>query len=195
MRTSTKLLLLLFSVSAYPAFAADIYSWTDENGERHYSDTPQEGAEEVQLSPTNTFSAPAPEPASAPLAGDEEDGAAVYDDFQITSPAQDEVLWNTAGTVTVSMSLSPRLKPGHRVRLTMDGKPIPGFRPRSLSHTMNEVERGTHSLQAAIVDARGKPLTEAEAVSFTVQQNTLLNPNNPNNIPPPVPVPLGGGGI
>jgi len=196
MRNYIYLLILLFTL---PASAQDIYSWTDDNGERHFSDTPQEGSEEVVLSPMNTFESPEGiAPAATPLATESEeetDEAAPYESFGITSPSQDDVLWNTGGIVDVTMNLSPRLKPGHKVSLLLDGTQVAGRQTRSLTHQLTEVERGMHELKAAIVDARNQVILEAEAVNFMVQQNSVLNPNNPNNNGgPPIAVPLGGGG-
>jgi len=172
-----KYLLCLFVVAA-PLGAADIYSWVDEDGERHFSDTPQEGAEQVELSPTNTFTTDTPPP--APVAEveestEDEPGEVTYDDFRITSPAEEAVLWNTAGEVAVSMSLTPRLMKGHRLELYLDGARVGSFGGKSLSHTLTGVERGTHSLQGAIVDQSGSQLGVSNLLTFTVQQATIQN--------------------
>lgn len=157
---------------------AEIYSWVDEDGERHFSDTPQEGSEQVELGPTNTFSSPAPV-ASAPAAGEtdaEAEEEPAYNDFEFTSPTPDQVLWNTGGVVPVSMALIPRLQSDHRIQLTMDGQPVAGYQGRSLSHQLTGMERGTHSLRAAVVGPDGNPLIQAQPVRFTVQQRSIQNP-------------------
>jgi hypothetical protein len=175
----------IFLAVALPVFlspaVAGIYSWVDQNGEKHYSDTPEEGSEPVDLPPTNTFSSPATVPLSA--GGDDELAEApAYNEFEISSPAQEQVLWNTAGVVPVTLAPSPRLKNGHRIQMFLDGAEVKDYPGRSLSHQLEEVERGTHSLRAIIVDPAGKQLTATQAVTFTVQQNSVLNPNNPNNV-------------
>jgi len=181
MRIFKTLLLLVFVLPAYAN--TDIYSWTDESGERHFSDMPQEGAESVELSPTNTFSSEPPAPelgsASASLGGDEsaDDGNTEdsYKNFAIVAPSQEETFWNIGdGTISVGMALSPRLKPGHRIQLLMDGAPVPDYRGKSLSHTLQgPIARGQHSLQATIVDADGNPIKTAEGVTFFVQQTSV----------------------
>jgi hypothetical protein len=40
-------------------------------------------------------------------------------------------------------------------------------------------------LRAVIVAGSGKQLAATKAVTFTVQQNSVLNQNNPNNLPIP----------
>jgi hypothetical protein len=44
-------LLVVGLSSAAPPVLGDIYSWTDENGVRHYSDTPPDDLKEVNISP------------------------------------------------------------------------------------------------------------------------------------------------
>jgi ABC-type glycerol-3-phosphate transport system substrate-binding protein len=159
---------------------AEIYSWVDENGELHYSDTPEEGAQQVEPGPTNTFSAsPGAAATSSSAAADDDAEAAAYADFAISSPTQEQVLWNTGGVVPVTLALSPRLKNGHQIQLLLDGAQV--MTGISLSYQLTSVERGAHSLQANIVDPAGKQLAAAQPVTFTVQQNSVLNPNNPNN--------------
>ena len=165
-----------------------IYSWVDDNGERHFSDTPVAGAKPFELGPINTFNAPDPAPVSVqpPAASDKEQSEEpAYNDFQISSPAPDDVLWNTGGVVSVALTLSPRLRGGDKIRLLLDGAEVKSYPGRSLSHQITEVERGTHSLRAVIVTRSGKQLATTSAVTFTVQQNSVLNQNNPNNIPVP----------
>ncbi|MDG2155464.1 MAG: DUF4124 domain-containing protein [Gammaproteobacteria bacterium] len=180
---------------ALSATTEGIYSWVDDNGERHFSDTPVEGAQPFELGPINTFnapdsaSAPAAAPVSPPAASDQEQSdEPAYNDFQISSPAPDDVLWNTGGVVSVTLTLSPRLKGGDKIRLLLDGAEVKSYPGRSLSHQITEVDRGTHSLRAVIVARSGKQLAATQAVTFTVQQNSVLNQNNPNNFP----VPRGG---
>jgi hypothetical protein len=170
-------LAVALSLVSSAAFA-DIYSWVDENGERHYSDTPIDGSVQIDLGPTNTFTAPPVAAAPVAIATDDEDESdaeSLYNDFQISSPTQDEVQWNTGGVISVSMVLSPPLKGGHTIRLTLDGAEVEGYPGRALSHQMTGVERGTHSLQAVIVGQSGKQLAATPAVSFTVQQASVQN--------------------
>ena len=42
-----------------------------------------------------------------------------------------------------------------------------------------EVYRGVHTLQAAIFDDSGREVLRSLAVTFVVQQTSILNPNNP----------------
>lgn len=179
MRNVLLSMLLFAAVSA--AGAKEVYRWVDRDGVVHFSDRPTEGAERVQLRDAQTFSAP-PVRARAP-AGDGEENFG-YDRFEITSPAQEEVLWNIEGLLTVSMQLQPRLQSGHRIELFLDGAPVRND-PRSLTARVTDVVRGVHVLTAKVTDAAGQVIAESEPRTFAVQQTSVLNPNNPNFNPAP----------
>src|SRR5574342_994082 len=113
--------LLLFAAFAG---ATDVYRWVDANGQAHYSDQWQPGAEKIRI----TTSSPA---AGAPTAGRTSAGGAGetnpagaagrYELLEIARPAQEEVLWNIEGQLPVSVRVSPALQPGDSLRLYLDG--------------------------------------------------------------------------
>ena len=78
--------LLLF---ASPA-GAQIYSWTDAEGNRVYSDQPRPGARTVELAPTNVIEpAPIATPARNNAQSNTSSGASFYRELSISSPAHD----------------------------------------------------------------------------------------------------------
>ena len=93
----TRILLpgLVAIVLATPSLAEGvIYKWTDADGVTHYSDVPRDGAEEIQLQPVQTFSAPETPVSSADAdeeTVDEEDELA-YESLAISSPIQEETI-------------------------------------------------------------------------------------------------------
>jgi len=170
METRSILLLMALLVSA--AAIADVYKWTDEDGVVHYSDQPHPGAELIQISGTNTFSAPAPR--SRASRDDDEAAESTefkgYDTFTISSPAAEETLWNIEGVLNVSLSVTPALQPGHQVRVYFDGNPLP---VSGLSFQIEEVYRGVHNLQAEILDGTGQLMIRTQPNRFYVQQNSV----------------------
>jgi hypothetical protein len=78
------LALLLVTCSSIDVSAAEIYSWTDENGTLHYSDTPPANGEMATLEveeiyrpgTADTTATPADEPEAASATGPEEEPAA-----------------------------------------------------------------------------------------------------------------------
>lgn len=171
--------LVLASLSILlPALAqAEIYRWVDENGVIHYSDSPHPGAEEVILPdspPPAAASRTAPQ-RTLPTNGDAPPPATFdYERLAIMQPGSEETLWNIAGRLTVRLSLQPALRPGDRVRMYFDGQ---AREVSGLEVQLEEVWRGTHNLQAEVVNEAGELLVRSEPVRFHVQQTSIVNPN------------------
>ncbi len=164
---------------ATPAFGA-AYKWVDENGQVHYSDRPIQGAQEIQLPAAPSVTRPrqaAPSPAaeSAAAAPSETEG---YQRIRITSPTQQATLWNIEGNLDVTVEVAPRLRPGHRVAVNLDGSLV-DLRPSGLSFQVPNVFRGVHTLEAVILDPRGDVLIRSDPVTIMVQQTSILNPQRP----------------
>ncbi|MGI9330224.1 MAG: DUF4124 domain-containing protein [Gammaproteobacteria bacterium] len=170
----------------------EVFRWVDEDGVVHFSDLPQEGAEKVDLPDAQTFSAPQVQPRasrrSTTTAGTDE-AAFRYEEFEFVNPGQEEVLWNIEGQLDVSMRLQPRLQTGHQVSLYLDDEAVPDMRRNRLQVTLTELGRGVHVLRAEIRDVTGQVLIKTQPRTFSVQQTSILNPNNPANRPIPTPLP------
>lgn len=182
------LLMLLFLLPVH----AEIYRWIDDSGNVVFSDEPQAGAERVDLPPTTTYT-PVDEEAATDeilkLSPEDEDEAQQRDvpDYQIriVAPANDESIWVNNGDVTVSMIVEPTLdaERGDQVILRLDGEPV--SEPRnSTTFQLNNLSRGTHSLNATVVDSNGVALTSTGTVTFhlhraSIQNNTGLTPPGP----------------
>jgi hypothetical protein len=169
-------IFVLLGLLAAAGALAEAYTWTDADGIVHYSDRPEPGARVIDL---GTKDHARPSPATRPSAGStdsdtnsaEPEPATGYTSIEIASPAAEETLWNIAGTLNVSIALSPTLRPGHQVRLYFDGAPQP---VSGTNVTLQEVWRGVHNLQAEVVDETGKLVVRSRPSRFYVQQNTVL---------------------
>jgi hypothetical protein len=169
--------LVLLGLFAAPfVVAGEAYVWTDENGVVHYSDRPMPGARRIELADPNTGQSPAPrqrDTASSDTAEDtaEESDPVRYESLEVAAPGAEETLWNIAGVLNVSLSLSPALQPGHQVRVYFDGNPqiVQGT-----SFQLEEVWRGVHNLQAEVIDQNGKMLIRSRPNRFYVQQSTVF---------------------
>jgi hypothetical protein len=172
------ILFVLLGACWAAAFAEPVWRWVDEDGVVHYTDRPVEGAERIELKPP-----PVVEVARPPQRRDREDEAeaqaVVYDRLAIADPTQEEVLWNIGGTLDVTLELRPRLQAGHGVEIVLDGSVREDLPDDSLSFEIPEVWRGTHTIQARVVDEDGRVLIASPIVTFFVQQTSILNPNNP----------------
>jgi len=181
----------MLGLVAFAAGAVDVFRWVDDDGVVHYSDLPQEGAERIELQEAQTFQAPVTN-RGVPASTDEDTEALFeYRSLEITSPTEEQVFWNIANQLDVSLRSSPRLRRGHNVQVFMDGN-LAGEKTGTLSSIrVTEVDRGQHVLSASILDADGNNLITSPSVSFMVQQTSTQNPNNPNAPPVASPRPRG----
>jgi hypothetical protein len=164
-----------------PLFGQQAYTWTDENGQVHYSDRPYPGATPIQLRGAQGYSAPAAvSPAGAAPESTSPQGAAAtrpYNVFNVLQPSQQETLWNTGSVLDVQVDLSPGLQQGHHLGAYLDGQLI-DVGARSTQFQLPDVFRGLHTLQAVVLDTTGREVLRSLAVTFIVQQTSILNPNN-----------------
>ncbi len=184
------LVFLIGIILVAPLLAQEVYRWVDDDGHLHYSDRPREGAETVELSKAQTFSAPpvATSPAQ-PDAGER----FKYDKISIARPDDEETIWNTGNQVDVSLTLSPRLRRGDKLMWYVDGQLQSNVSTRSTSATLSDIWRGTHQLVAEVQDINGNSLNRSSPVTFEYRMTSALSPLNNAANPPPVVGPVGGG--
>lgn len=184
-----KCLIALTSLLCAAAAAAPVWTWVDANGQRHYSDRPVEGATQIEIAAPQTFSSSRPTPATPPSDASSAAGAAdPYSILELLSPADQDTLFNIEGTLTVQLATYPALQTDHGIDLVLDGE-YRAIGASNLTFTIPEVPRGTHTLQAVIVDASGEELIRSAPVTFFVRQNSILTPP-PQRVPPQANPPL-----
>lgn len=168
MRQSLTLLLLLFALPA----VAQIYKYTDANGNTAYSNQPPNGtkAETVDLPPLNSVSTGAPTMPQPPQPNEVRaaQGSAAYQTLQLTDLPDDEALRANNGTFTVGVKIEPRLQSGHRLQMLLDGAPYgqPTNVPRL---QLTELDRGEHSLAVQVLQSE-QPIQTSQTVTLTVQR-------------------------
>jgi len=172
----TRLLIAIGLLALGGISLAQAYRWVDDQGVVHYSDRPQPGAEEIQLSDSEPRSRPdVPIVRSAPQrqeAADQPEEPAGYTSLEFVEPESEQTLWNIGGVLNVTLSLTPTLKAGDRVRVYYDGEPMD---VNGTTFRIREVYRGEHNLQAEIVNPQGELLIRSEPTRFYVQQTSILN--------------------
>ena len=164
--------IAVISILAAGVVLAQAYKWTDENGIVHYSDRPIEGAVRVILPTDGRRPRPTPAPRATQSPQEEAEPAEAfsYELLSFGTPLPEETLWNIEGVLSVSLSLTPALQPGHQVRVYFDGNQqmVSG-----LSFQLNEVWRGVHNLQAEVLDETGQMMIRTRTNRFYVQQATV----------------------
>lgn len=173
-------LALLFLCWLLPLAApAAVYKWVDEEGNVVYSDKPHAGAKKLDLPPPTVYSPPSTA-SEAKVAPKKEKEDSVGYRVLIVSPRQDETIRDNTGAVTVQMVLEPSLnaEAGHQLALLLDGIKQPGNSISSLLQLQN-VGRGSHTVQIQVEDAEGKPLASSNVVTFHMKQaSRLLRPKS-----------------
>ena len=165
------LLLCLLVPSAF----AGLYKWVDTDGNIHYTDTPPpQGAEEVTLPPNVTYT-PAEIPSDSPSSTQpaaKDDGK--YQELVITKPKMNETVRNNTGEVPVEYALTPGLKPGHQFRVILDGTALENeFTQEQI--VLQNLKRGSHTVQIHAVDAAGVPQISSQSVVFFLRQESKLD--------------------
>ena len=172
-------LLALVGVSAV-AQTTTTYRWVDAQGVVHYSDTPQPGAQVIQLPSAQTYRAPAApgaalRPAAAAAANDP---ASPYQSCGIAEPAA-EASFFAPETIPVTVALTPGLRPGDQLAVTVDGAAVDPTTPGALQYQVPGPDRGAHTVSAIVRDSDGKAVCHAAPVTFYVQRPSLLSPTSP----------------
>lgn len=162
--------LCLLVVSA-PALA-EIYRYRAPDGTVVFSDRPRPGSTRIEVGPNLTVPAtPVEQEPSKPPAPP----TATYESLEIVSPVNDETIRDNAGNVTVGIESRPILqsKQGHRLVVLMDGSPI-GPPTTAMQIPLENIDRGSHTLQAIIVDANGQPLIRSGVLTFHLRRHSSL---------------------
>ena len=167
-------ILLLALALALPLAAQEkIYKKVNPDGSVEYSDKPIEGGTLMTVPKGTVVTLPRPSDLKAAettadrKAKDRkqtEEHAATYTRFEILRPKDDEAIRSNSGDLTAQLALEPGIVEGDRLRWKLDGKPIEGA--GSLILILHNVDRGTHTLQAEIIDANGKVVKSTPVVTF-----------------------------
>jgi hypothetical protein len=176
MRVVASALLLGFALAAG---AAEIWRWTDADGVVHFSDNPVPGAVRVDIGPAPKPSGSGPVP-DVPSIGSRVTERVLPPVFRYTrcgvqSPAADET-FHGVQPVNIVLQVEPALQSGHRIEVRVDGALVRDWPPESLSFTLPEVVRGSHTVQMRVLDAGGVILCTAEPRTFHLRQTSVLPP-------------------
>jgi hypothetical protein len=160
---------LVFIISMFmvlPLCARDVYKYITDDGEVIYSERYHPEAKRIMVNDDAKK--------GARLSPDELDAkaraeAGEYETFTILQPSDNEIIRNEEGTVNIGISLTPSLAESHIIQLYVDGTKLDSdIRQTQLS--LQKLSRGTHSLQAKIVDSEGQSVKESNSITFQLRQ-------------------------
>ncbi|MBD3609689.1 MAG: DUF4124 domain-containing protein [Gammaproteobacteria bacterium] len=155
--------------------AAGVYRSVSPDGTVIYSDQPIEGADLITVNPVQSVPPlkPTNELSTTPVEPEAE--APVYQYIELISPENDAVIASNSGMVTISVKASPHLmsKRGHRFVVVLNGKRLDG-RFTGSTMSLNDVDRGTHTVAVEIVDQANRVLIRTTAHTFHLRRHSVL---------------------
>lgn len=166
MRIAFAFVFIFLSAQALGADA--VYRWVDRDGVIHYgARPPAKDAKPAALPQLQTYPSragqralPLPSLDAAPKP------TALIKEMRILAPVQDEIFRDPQAGISVAVAVLPALPAGAGVVFYLDGAAKNAKPMTATSTTFNNVERGEHSVGAAVVDASGKELMRAAPVTF-----------------------------
>lgn len=170
-----RLPLILISLLAFTSMvAADtLYKWVDDQGNVHYSDKPQPGAQKIEIPKAPTFTPATPAmPVPPPATGasrPQDSGHLPYTQISVSSPKDQDTVWNTS-SVTVSVSLTPALQAGDSVTISVDGQ----SQTTQGTATFTDLDRGEHDVTVTVNGRSASGTLRAQSV-FYIQRGTQKN--------------------
>ncbi|MEH6388739.1 DUF4124 domain-containing protein [Pseudomonas profundi] len=182
---ASMILLALYAGS----LSAQVYSWTDENGNRVFSDQPHPKADSIDLGPVNTIEPPSPSAMEWQNDRDRsqtsgQQSQTVYQRLAITSPTHDQAVRANDGTLSLTVETNPPLSGNHLLRAEVDGKlaeeAVPGNGNAAHQLQINELDRGSHTVTAVVVNARGEIIQRSDPLRIHIQRTSLNQPGRAN---------------
>jgi len=166
---STKTLITtLLCITSFASFAAtQVYKKVMPDGTIVYTDEPIEEAEVMMVEPVPTvpaFKAPKNDTSSAPQT---EPQLQEYTELNIISPSNGSAFHSGSGTVEINFSSTPALRNGHIYKVFLGSRLLAEQTGTQL--TVNNIDRGTHSLSVHIVNRAGKVIKTSSS-SFTIHR-------------------------
>lgn len=181
--------LFLFIVT--PLAFASIYKSVNPNGSIIFSDIPSSNSSEISLNQINiatqSQTSTSTSDSSEQQNTEQQQSAASktttmpmatstnYTSIEINSPTNETTFQNQQ-SITVTVQVAPDLAKEDNVQLILDGA-IYGKPQHSLSFTIDNLARGTHTIQAVIIDAQQNRQKTSQSVTFYIHQaSQMLKP-------------------
>lgn len=174
----TKLFVsLLVALLALSSAHAELFKWKDAEGNIIYSDQPPPGAnkkeaevEEKELPQIVTVPAPDLTKSSNITRKSKSKPQDKYTSIAIANPKHDSEVRENAGNVSISVRVEPYIfnERGDMVAIYMDGVEI--SKGPQTSVQLQNVDRGTHTLKAEILNSAGQVLKSTETTVFHLKR-------------------------
>jgi len=171
-------LLLIISTNL---FAEKIYQWTDEQGNTVFSDKPHPDAKQIDVPKLPSFESKVTpqvkENSTKKSSKKSTNSQVIYQTLHIVSPKQEETIWSNPGVIMVNVDLKPALAKKDKLIVTVDGNKK-GETTSGNSIELTGIDRGTHSIQAKIIDANGKVVKTSQSITVYLHKTSVNQPAN-----------------
>ncbi|MEM7220336.1 MAG: DUF4124 domain-containing protein [Pseudomonadota bacterium] len=162
--------------------AAEIYKTVDEFGNVSFTDRPTQqpgrAVEKVRVDTMNTYVDDSPRAAyEGPAGTAESETGGYYRTLAILSPEADAALRDNAGNVMINAHIEPRLLPGDRIALRLDGR-LNEAAAQGTRIALSNLPRGSHSIQLVVVDRSGNEKITSGTREFHLQRFSQLHPSS-----------------
>ncbi|WP_339844111.1 DUF4124 domain-containing protein [uncultured Halopseudomonas sp.] len=193
---------LLISLAGFAH--AQIYTWTDAQGNTIYSDQPHPDSRQIDLPPTNTLESVVPQmPENRQSAQNQNNNqpgqlSNGYRTLEIASPENDEAIRANDGNLTLTINTEPPLSPGHILRANVDGEmrqeAVAGNGQPTQRLTLTELDRGSHTVAVVVTNTRGEEVQRSQGITVHLQRTSVLQPGRTgaNSAPQAPKVPAAG---
>ena len=163
---------VIATASEEKAEGKTVYRSVDEGGVVEFTDVPGKSSEEIKVPPAQTYKS-LPVKKAPPVTATTEKQAFRYDSLEITSPKNEESIFDNAGNATISITVSPAVASllRHKLEVSVDGKVVSGAGP---SFQLTGLDRGSHTINAKVVDGNGVSLIKAKPTVFYIRQHSKL---------------------
>lgn len=170
--------ITLISCSGFAAKETVMYKKVDKDGNITFTDQAIPGSQQITVktdvnvvtTPKPRVLRPNPDASSA-----NQQKPFKYDVLAIDTPKNDEPVRANNGDINIVAGISPNLRRGHSVQLSMDGSAV-GSIQKIPYFNLNNVDRGTHKISISVInDDTQEVIQTSEIISFHVLRASILN--------------------
>ena len=165
-----------------------VYKTVNTDGSVNYSDQSSSGASPLVLPPLSVMPSTAnSQNTQTPVTTPAVEKTVLYQQLDILSPHNQETIWNNSGEVSITLQISPNITPPDLLQLMIDGK-VMGSSKESTAFVLKGLDRGTHLLQAQIINQHKKIVKVSPVVVFYIHKAIAAftsPPSPPPTTPPP----------
>ncbi|HIF51997.1 MAG TPA: hypothetical protein EYQ42_10820 [Thiotrichaceae bacterium] len=166
-----KLLLVLNLLFISFVYAETAYKTFDAEGNIIFSDVASDGAEMIELQEAQTVDTPEVTRRYRPTTK-LEPKKKEYSKLVILSPENDITIHNNEGNISIAVEIKPLLFGGDSLVLFMDGKETSSG--TSSQFSLSNVERGTHTIDVAVRNEKGKFIKRSEKLVLHLRKASVL---------------------